>query len=75
MTTKSNHSERLLKAVRSELRKRKCSIYRLAKDLGVQYATIYTTLNPDKKTYIRKGAAKFSYEMGKRIENWLNAKS
>tara|TARA_R110000868_G_scaffold137858_1_gene351523 strand:- start:3454 stop:3690 length:237 start_codon:yes stop_codon:yes gene_type:complete len=74
-TPTPNFSERLIVRAVKEIKRRKITIYRMAKEVPCYYNMIYLIFNPDKKTYKRVGKPKFSYETGKQIENWLESSS
>lgn len=64
-------SERLLDSVRAELKKRGVTVHRLADELGCEYLTIYFLFNPERRQYKRQGRPRFTYDIGKKLERWL----
>ena len=73
---KKQHSEAecLLENFHKEAKRRRVNIHSISLEMGVYYQTLYYAVNPFRRSRIPVGTPKFSYELGKSIERWIDNK-
>lgn len=72
MKTADTESARLRSAFKKALKDRKVNIHSASLAMGVHYITLYLFANPEKHSGFKGKAKGISYDIGKRIENWIN---
>lgn len=67
------YTEQLIKAFKAATSERRLSVRKAAKEMGVNYQTLYWAINPDKRPPKQREKVKrtFNYEIGKTIEQWI----
>ena len=75
MKASLSRSELLLEEVRKELKRSRTTLYRMTEEMQCSYDTIYCVINPERRQRPRVGPPRFSYELGKKVEDWLKKNS
>ena len=69
-----SEAECLLKRFHEEAKRRRVNIHAISLEMGVHYQTLYYAVNPFRRSRVPVGPPKFSYELGKSIERWIDNK-
>ena len=74
MKKQHSEAERLLDSFHKEAKRRRVNIHSISLEMGVHYQTLYFAVNPSRRSRVPVGPPKFSYELGKSIERWIDNK-